>query len=259
MRPSLPSERFTVGEWVVDCFCSDQFNSHLSWKQALPELMPRFQRPDQILKHDHRSCVGLVNIGSEKYIVKKFILQSSWFWFQLTSRFFPSLGEIACRNALELNRLGLLTPLPILLLQTFKQKMVTDCWMVYRYLEGRELSNGDGKDTVAYVRRMHEAGWIHCDPHPANFILTPQGLATLDPIRARCSRNRYSVAYDVMLMEHDYPEAVDFYGRGRLGMWLFLARGGHNLVRSYRYTKQTTRQLLGLKVNSEDKSHSNRP
>lgn len=226
---------------------------------ALPELFPRFQNPGQILKHDHRSCVGLINIGQEKFVIKKFILQSSWFWFQWTSRFFPSLGEVACYNALELNRLGMLTPCPILLLQTYKQKMVTDCWMFYRYLPGKELSNGDGKEVVDYVRRMHEAGWIHRDPHPANFIQTGQGIATLDAIRARRSRSRYSAAYDVMLMEHDYPGAVNFYDRRRLGFWLTAARAGHSVVRTYRLSKRTFRQLLGFKLNNEGKSYSNRP
>ncbi len=219
----------------------------LEWKRDFKNLIARLNQPDSVLKHDHRSQVGLIEIDGIKYIIKKFILQESWWWFQLTSLWFPTLGELACRNAFRLLKNGLLTPKPTLLLQKVKNGFVIDCWLVYGYLDGKPASVSDAKLIVNFIQRMHKVNLIHRDPHPGNFIKTDSGLATLDPLRICSTTSKYMKAYDIVLLENDIPEAPDIYGLNELGLYFRLAKFGHNLVRLYRKLKYLFRQILGIK------------
>jgi heptose II phosphotransferase len=202
------------------------------------------------LKDDHRSRVTLLTIDGVDYISKDFVLQRTWWWFKMISLLFPTIGQIACRNALGLAKAGLLTPPPLYLLQKQRFGMVVESRLIYPYMQGSPATESDAQEIVSFVSRMHEAGWIHRDPHPANFIRTDEGLATLDPIKARRSRSLYRQAYDVMLLEHDLRDAPKLYGVGRLGGYFALAKAGHDFIRFYRRVKKNLRRGVGLKGNS---------
>lgn len=249
MRRFLSGTHFTFADWQVNLHTNGKAVQP-DWKRILAEIWHKLENPERILKQDHRSFVGVFTVNKEQYIVKKFTLQNTWLWFQITSVFSPTLGEITCRNGLNLNDEGFLTPRPAMLMQLIKHGMVKDCWLVYRFLAGDPLTPADDREIVDYIRRLHQAGWIHRDPHPANFIKTGQGIAMLDPIRAKRSRNRYLRAYDVVLMSHDVPDAPVLYGRQDLGYWYRLAQVGHNIIRLYRWLKHKSRALLRIRNNS---------
>jgi len=240
---------FQLDGWEVTLHQAAE-NGSVDWARDLARRLIEPHEPENILKYDHRSQVELMSVDGTPYIVKKFTLQRTWFWFQLTSTAFPTLGEVACLNAIELAKVGLPTPSPSLLMQRIEQGMVVESWLVYRYLEGISASPEDSVQIVDYVRKMHAKGWIHRDPHPANFLITDQGVATIDPIRARKTKSRYLQAYDLLLMSHDLPDAVELYGRDKLGIWLNLAALGHSMVRTYRNIKRGLRRIVGLKGNA---------
>ncbi|MBM3328020.1 MAG: hypothetical protein FJY67_00920 [Calditrichaeota bacterium] len=204
-----------------------------------------FLHPKVVLKSDHRSLVGLVEIEGRKLVVKRFILQETWWWFQFTSIFSSSLGEIAHRNAFALSKLGIATPVPMFHILKRRGRMCTGVCLAYPFIEGRPATMDDAPAIVEFIKRMHRADWIHRDPHPNNYLVTSRGLVALDPLRARHSRSRYLKAYDVMLLEHDLPDAVELYGRGDLGIYYHLAVAGHNLVRSWRGLKAVARRMFG--------------
>ena len=211
-------------------------------------ILPRLNAPDTVLKQDHRARVGVIELNGVRYVVKRFTIQSNWFWFQLASLFFPDVGEIAYRNGIELAKAGVPTPRPALLMQRIRRGMVVESWLVYRFLEGELLTAGDAGEIVAFIKRMHNAGWVHRDPHPSNFIRqsTDGGqVAALDPIRARRSRSPYRRAYDVMLLARDMPAAPELYGRRNLGFWLMVAGSVHALFGIYRQVKYLVRRVVG--------------
>ncbi len=238
---------FIHSEWQITVHENGEVPAGPDWRNEMRTLLPRLETPEEIIKHDHRSEVGKIHIGEVCYIVKKFTLQHSWVWFKLTSLFFPTLGEIAAKNGAALSESGVRTPRPSLLLQRSDKGMVNGSWLVYRYLKGDELKPSDVGDIVPFVKRMHQLGWVHRDPHPGNFIRTSEGLATLDPIKARRSTSPYLQAYDVVLMENSMPEAVDIYGREELGIYYALAHTGHTFIRKYRFIKRSIRNALGIR------------
>ncbi len=238
--------RFNHAGWQVSVHENGVQPVGPDWVNEFSELLTKLENPDTVLKHDHRGEVGTFNIGEIRYVIKKFTLQETRLWFRLASVFFPTLGEIACRNGLEMTSDGINTLRPVLLMQQTHNRMIVSSWLVYRFIEGRLMTEQDEEDIVTFVKGMHQSGWIHRDPHPGNFIRTPEGVATIDPIRARQSESRYLRAYDVVLMEHDMPEALDIYGREELGFWFTAAKTGHTLVRIYRHLKHGLRRILGI-------------
>ncbi|NQT33640.1 hypothetical protein HQ587_00510 [bacterium] len=239
--------RFNQAGWQVSVHENGFQPVGPDWVNEFSEMLIRLENPDTVLKHDHRGEVGTFDIGEIKYVIKKFTLQETRLWFRLASVFFPTLGEIACRNGLEMASDGIKTPRPVLLMQQTHNRMIVSSWLVYRFIEGRSMTEQDGEDIVRFVKGMHKSGWLHRDPHPGNFILTPEGVATIDPIRARQSRNRYLRAYDVALMAHDMPDVLEIYGREELGFWFSAAKFGHSLVRTYRHLKHGLRRMLGIR------------
>ncbi|MCF7810106.1 hypothetical protein K9N50_03865 [bacterium] len=240
--------KFNYLNWQVSVHENGSKPPGPDWQNEFENLIKILKNPQTILKHDHRSVVGTFNIGNVKYVVKKFTLQGTRLWFRLTSLLFPALGEIACRKSINLISDGINTPEPVLLLQQTRNHVVIESWMVYRFLEGQAMTSLDAPEIVTFVKQMHEFGWVHRDPHPANFIRTKNGVAALDPIRVKKTSSRYLRAYDVVLMEHDMPSAPALYGRAELGFWFQLAVIGHNLVRAYRLTKYAVRRLLGISI-----------
>ncbi len=241
---NTPYKEIRYNNWRI--LFNDSGELQTETQDDFKTLFQQMQNPQQVLKHDHRSEVGIFTVDNTPFIVKKFTIQDSWLWFQLTSILFPTVGEIAFRNGVDLSEAGLLTPRPTLLVQCEKNGMITKSWLAYRFMEGDLLNNDDVQEIVTFIKQMHRLGWVHRDPHPANFLRTSEGIATIDPIKARRRRNPYMKAYDVVLLSHDMPSAPMLYGLDELGIWWGLAKFGHQTIRNYRNIKQQVRKKLGL-------------
>jgi len=233
-------------DWKITVNEQASAKLNLQSSSDIDQLLTRLTKPDEILKQDHRSEVGLVTIGEVKYVIKKFTIQENWFWFQMTSLLFPTVGEIAFRNGIGLSESNIETPTPSLLLQQKKWGSIVKSWLVYPFMEGSSLSLSDGKSMVRFVKSMHTKGWIHRDPHPANFIRTTDCIATIDPIKARKRGGRYLMAYDIVLLSHDIPTAAEIYGKDELGLWWNIATFGHQLIRIYRAIKHSIRSAFRI-------------
>jgi len=249
-KRSLRKDGFRFRDWLVIPFEDTSSEIPINWRDAAPDIWERLSAPDKIIKQDHRSLVGLIEWQGRRLVVKKFLLQRDWWWFRLTSILFPSLGEIACRNALLLNRLGILTPPPLLLMQRLHWGQVVDSWMIYPFVE--ELSTGtiELQRIVGFLKRMHRAGWIHGDSHPANFLDTSAGLTAIDPLQARACRLRYFQALDVVHLNDDRPGSIDSYGCGELGRWIAAAQAGRRMLKFYRDAKHRLREIAGMSGNN---------
>ncbi len=232
--------------WQVHLYGNNENNNNY-WKDNLHGLSKYVHNPANIIKQDHRSFVAAFEYDSTKYVIKKFTLQNTWFWFRWTSIFFESLGEIAYRNSIMMQEEGMLTAEPVMLWQKTSKFSVYHSWMLYKYLDGKPMNSSDSSEIVEFVKKMHSKGWLHRDPHPSNFLRTSKGVATIDPIRVKKSTNRYLRACDLLHMIRDMPSAYDVYGGDEIKYWLKLARYFHNHLRLYRAIKHKLRTIVGYK------------
>lgn len=233
-------------DWKITVNEHAPYRPDIASDSDVEELLELLLKPKKILKQDNRSEVGLITVDNVRYVIKKFTVQQEWIWFQMTSLLFPTVGDIAFRNGVRLSDAGILTPIPSLLLQQKRSSVVVKSWLMYPFMEGTELTAADGKCIVEFVKEMHSKVWVHRDPHPGNFLRTANGIATIDPIKARTTRSRYLRAYDVLLLSHDIPSAAEMYGREKLGLWRQLATAGHRGLKGYRAIKKGIRALLRL-------------
>jgi len=226
---------------ILDTQVKDSSN----WSHDIANIMRQVKNPTELLKQDHRSFVAIFEHDNLRYVIKKFTLQNTWFWFRWTSVVFESLGEIAYRNSILMLEDGLLIPEPIMLCQKVSNLTISHSWMIYKYLDGEELGVAEMRDIVAFVKSMHHRGWVHRDPHPANFLRTTSTIATIDPIRARKSQSMYLRACDVLHMMRDNPIAGNLYNDDRLNFWLKIAQTKHNFLNIYRIVKYWLRSAFG--------------
>jgi len=240
-----------IDGWQIH-FMNANTDEVLNRENSITDLMQQMSNPTGILKQDHRSYVATFEHDKTKYVIKKFTLQNTWFWFRWTSVLFESLGEIAYRNSILLQEDGLIIPEPIMLFQRVRNLTISHSWMIYKYMDGEELLSTDVIDIVSFVKSMHKQGWVHRDAHPANFLRTANGIATLDPIRATRSRNMYLRACDVLHMMRDMPKAGELYDDDKLGVWLKISLFSHNLGKIFRLIKQKARAIFGNSTHKTD-------
>ena len=238
-------------DWQVYTNPLNTKRTESNWINRINEYNALIANPDSVFKSDHRSKVSLFSRNEVRYVVKEFTLQKTWFWFKLTSLLFKSLGEVAWFNSLGLQTDGIPVPEPELLMQRISWGMVVESRMIYRFVEGDPLTVDNYSMIIAFIREMHKAGWIHRDPHPANFIRADSGVVAIDPIRARRSGNVFFHAYDAMLIARDIPEARCLYGRETFGVWYSLAEKRHWLMKLYRKIKHFLRGAAGLPANKD--------
>ncbi|MFN3821992.1 MAG: hypothetical protein ACK4OO_06620 [bacterium] len=238
-------QSFRIKDWTI--WWVDPHPSGLSWDKWADDNWASIFNPSTLFKDDHRSRVGVFRDKDGKiWVSKHFLLQERWWWFRVTSIWFPSLGWIAFSNIYSLERDGFFTTTPALLIERRLRGMVVNSILVYPYIEGELPQEKDGEMIVDLIYQLHMKNWVCRDPHPLNFLKTNRGLVILDPLRFTRTRSRYLKAYDVVLIRNDISQAFEIYSRFHgMNGWFLLALGGHQLVRGYRRVKHFLQALVG--------------
>jgi hypothetical protein len=159
------------------------------------------REPAAVVSDGPRARLTLVLHERGLLVVKRSRLERASRWRRFWTLVRPSDGRRGFANQLRLRALDLPVPEPVLALERRRFGTVTDSWHVYRHVEGRPCGVGEAGAIAETLGRLHARGWVHRDPHVANFLRDGLGVVILDCGRARPSRSPWARAMDLVLLE----------------------------------------------------------
>ncbi len=163
----------------------------------------------RLLKDGNSATVSLVEIGGQKFAVKRYNIKS--FFHGLKRCIRPSRAWVSWRNAHRLSFiLGIPTPKPIILIENRWGPFRSTAYFITEYIEGVDIYNllhsDDEKDVNpenitmqigALLQRLADASISHGDFKATNFILSNRKIfiVDLDAMREHKFRWRFSRAF----------------------------------------------------------------
>lgn len=199
------------------------------------------------LVHDSaRSRVAVARHEGATLVVKRSRRQETSRWIQLTSLWRAGEGVRTHRLLSRLEAAGLPVPAPVAAFDRRQRGLVVESWLVYRLVAGEACDCTDAPAVAALLRQMHDAGWVHRDPHVGNFLRTPAGLSMIDVGTARARRSAFARAFDVVLLDKCCPGSAELYpGYDRRAPWSRLARLWSRTLVGWRRIKARVRGFGG--------------
>jgi heptose II phosphotransferase len=190
------------------------------------------------LVHDSpRSRVIVARHDGVDLVVKRSRRQEASRWIQFTSLWRSGEGVRSHDLLTRLTAAGLPVPAPVAAFDRRRGGLVVESWLVYRYIDGDVCGPTDAPRIAGLLRQMHDAGWVHRDPHVKNFLKTSAGLAMVDVGAARPRRSAFARAFDVVLLDKCCPGSASAYpGFDPRSRW-------HRLARAYGATLVGWRRL----------------
>lgn len=182
-------------------------------------LLEAVERPTRALRDDARSRVllfdALPGAGSgappSRWVAKRPVWRDGRLWNRLVTWLRPGEARQAFERALDLQASGFPVPRPLACLERRAGGLVVESWFWYEYAEGRPVEEADWPRVVELLVSLHDAGWIHRDPHLANWLKGERGICALDanPRRlTRGPRGRRDAAYDFVQLRNCEPRLL---------------------------------------------------
>lgn len=181
-----------------------------AWRGAFADALhtlATLEHPAELIQDTERSRVVLVHAGATAIVAKRSKTQERRPWIRLASLYRGGDGARAYRNLTRLQASGLPVPEPVFVLERVRWGMVMVSWHGYVRLDGRPCRCADAEPVARVLRQFHDEGWVHRDPHVANFLMHDGRVAVIDCARARPWRSRYAQQYDIVLLNKCCPGA----------------------------------------------------
>ena len=208
---------------------------------TIAEIYEFLSHPVKVLQHNSRGIVLLVHHDNTLFIAKRSLGQERRFWTQFTSIYRGGEGTRTLQNMHKLYELGLPVPEPVCVLEKKRWGFTVASWGIYRYLEGETCSFSHSDRIARTLRKMHEKGWVHRDPHVWNFLVYHDEIRILDCARARPWRSKYARMYDVVLLDKCSPGSARQYGISET-YWVYrLTKFQNKIVQLWRCVKKKLR------------------
>lgn len=216
-----------------------------AWRDALgdaADVRARLLRPASPIQENDRGTTSLVRVGDALLVVKRSRVQERRRWIQLHSVYRGGEGRRAFRNMGRLRDAGLRVPEPVFALDETRCGFVVASWHGYRFLEGEACTCADAPLVARTLARLHEAGWVHRDPHVRNFLTHGGEAGIIDCAKARPWRFAYARRYDLVLLDKCCPGArVHYPGYSAPDPLFSLARIHNQWIVTWRRIKRCVR------------------
>lgn len=229
-----------------------------AWRDALGDAAAAralVARADTVLRETSRGTTAVVRLGGDVLVVKRSFIQERRRWIQAHSVYRGGEGARAFSNLARLRAEGVRVPEPVFALDERRCGFVVASWHAYRYLEGEACTCADAPLAARALRRLHDAGWVHRDPHVRNFLKHGGEAGVIDCSKARPWRFAYARRYDLVLLDKCCPGArVHYPGFSGSDPLYRLARRHNAWIVSWRRVKRTVRGWFGVHRGDETKN-----
>ncbi len=224
------------GHWTLTVFPR--------WQElfsSVEHVLSILESPSAILHDNSRGSVYVIHHHGYTFIAKRSKRQERNVWMQLTSLYRKGEGARTLHNLSKLYARGLPVPQPVLILEKIRFACVVVSWSLYSYVEGEACTCADAPQIAALLKRIHQEGWVHRDPHVQNFLKHESQFSIIDCARARPWRSRYAQMDDLVLLNNCCPGIVPHYGISASSLLYRLAKAQNNLLQCWRQIKRIIR------------------
>ncbi len=208
---------------------------------SVEQVLSLLESPSTVLQENSRGSVCLIQHNGYAFIAKRSKRQERNVWMQFTSLYRKGEGARALHNLARLYDLGLPVPQPVLVLEKIRWGCVVSSWSLYCYVDGEACTCADAAHIARLLKRIHQHGWVHRDPHVQNFLKHGEQLSVIDCARAKPWNWRYAQMYDLVLLNNCCPGSLQYYGVSAASPLYRLAKAHNNLVKCWRYIKRIIR------------------
>ncbi len=216
--------------------------------QELARRLTQFAPPPpavEPLRDDYRSYVGVFEVDGLLVVAKSPRLKNEGGWSRFTTLLRSGEAAATVRACLHVRRKAIPVPEYICALERRSRGMIVDSWMFYFFVEATACGRDQYPLVVQTLQLLHQIGWVHGDPHIANFLGNDLGVHLID-CRPRPARfGRWSECYDFVLLVNSRPELARHLGSISGTCAYRLAAAYDRLIHGWRDVKHEVRSGIG--------------
>lgn len=149
-------------------------------KTMVDAVIQKTYQEAKALKESPRSMVHLINLSDDTLILKVPVEKNRRKWIQFTTLVRKSDALQSCLSMLRLQRMGIETNKPFVVVEKKKMGMVIHSWYLCSFVNGDSCDEAHHKDVVEVLQKIHNAGYLHGDPHLKNFLVKENGIQVID-------------------------------------------------------------------------------
>ncbi len=132
------------------------------------------------LKDSTRSMVHLIDFDDQTLIMKEPVEKNKGRWHQLMTLIRKSDALQSCISMATLQEMGIATNKPLVVVEKRSGGMVVDSWYLCTFVDGDSCTEEHYQEVVGVLQKIHQAGYIHGDPHFKNFLTGTEGIQVID-------------------------------------------------------------------------------
>ena len=170
-------------------------NDSLNYKIPVESALNIFEQNKyaEIFKDDNRSLVAVFYFEGRKLVIKVPREKNRRKWIRFLTLFRKSE---AVRNFYELKSVldnNIITAVPVAAIEKRRSAMLIESFLIYEYLDGKEVEESGYNNVVAKLREIHLMGNVHGDSQIRNFLVCGDAIGIID---ARFSKKRFGAFSD---------------------------------------------------------------
>ncbi|MCJ8341967.1 MAG: lipopolysaccharide biosynthesis protein [Cetobacterium sp.] len=166
-----------------------------------------------VLKEDRRSKVYLIEVSGKKYVYKIPVEKNTRKWQRILSIFRGGESKREFKSLDRVLKNGFNGPEPLLYWEKRKWLMVTDSYIISRFIKGCPGEKKDVKIIGKVLADIHGKGFLHGDSQLPNFMIDGKKIYLIDAKLMRNVYGGFGRAYEFIYLEESYHDILDIYDK----------------------------------------------